>query len=165
MKTRFARYWTTYWWVFLVLILHAGAFSACSSAIGEHLSTYRHLRSYAKENAENRDLSTERASESGLYRATIRPAADPVPLNRLHAWTLHIETPDGRAIDEATIAVDGGMPEHGHGLPTQPQVTRALGGGDYLVEGMKFQMPGWWVVQFHISSPEGTDTVTFNLML
>jgi hypothetical protein len=34
-----------------------------------------------------------------------------------------------------------------------------------LVEGVKFNMGGWWVVRFAITSSAGTDTVTFNLGL
>ena len=165
MKTKLAYIWTNNWSIFLVLIMHAGALSACTSSFGEHLSTYRHLRSYSKENKENRDLSRERNSDSNLYRVTFRPQIDPIPLSQIHTWTLHVEHADHRDLGSATITVDGGMPKHGHGLPTKPQVTREPGNGDYLVEGMKFQMPGWWVVQFQITSPEGADTVSFNLML
>jgi hypothetical protein len=57
------------------------------------------------------------------------------------------------------------MPQHGHGLPTVPQVTKYLGDGFYQVEGLKFHMPGWWVVKFNIVRNEMTDNVTFNLML
>ena len=111
------------------------------------------------------DLSTKRLSAGGLYHATIRPQAEPIPVGALHSWTIHIETPDGRPVDGATIAVDGGMPQHGHGLPTQPQVTRALGNGDYLVEGMKFQMNGWWTLDFAIAADGQQDAARFNLVL
>jgi hypothetical protein len=57
------------------------------------------------------------------------------------------------------------MPQHGHGLPTKPAVTRRLGEGDHLVEGMKFNMGGWWVVKFQVAGPQGSDVVTFNLKL
>jgi hypothetical protein len=63
------------------------------------------------------------------------------------------------------ISVDGDMPEHGHGLPTRPEVTRYLGNGDYLVEGMKFQMPGWWVMDFDVTVDGQSDQVHFNLLL
>ena len=111
------------------------------------------------------DYSRTRTSEAGLYRGTIVPDADPVPQGRLHTWTLHLETADGAPVDEAEVAVDGGMPQHGHGLPTRPLVTRALGGGDHLVEGMKFNMGGWWVVAFPVRSAAGADTLVFNLAL
>jgi hypothetical protein len=110
------------------------------------------------------DLSRTRASASGLYRATIEPRGDTSPRNRLHVWTLHIETAAGVPVDSARIAVDGGMPQHGHGLPTKP-VARELGQGDYAVEGMKFNMGGWWVVKFRVQSPAGADSVVFNLSL
>lgn len=111
------------------------------------------------------DLSTTRMSAEGLYEATIHPNTDPIPVNQLHTWVLHVETPVGRPLENATIAVDGDMPQHGHGLPTRPQVTRNLGGGDYLVEGLKFQMGGWWVMDFDITANGRSDRVSFNLML
>ena len=111
------------------------------------------------------DYSRTRMSEGGAYRATIRPQGDSIPQGRLHRWTLHLETAAGAPVEGATIAVDGGMPHHGHGLPTKPRVTRALGSGDHLVEGMKFNMGGWWVVKFRVSAAPGQDSVVFNLAL
>jgi hypothetical protein len=109
------------------------------------------------------DYSRTRSSAGGLYRATIRPQDDPIPQGRLHSWTLHLETIAGTPVDTAVVAVDGGMPQHGHGLPTKPRVTRALGKGDHLVEGMKFNMGGWWVVKFRVRSAAGNDSLVFNL--
>ncbi len=51
------------------------------------------------------------------------------------------------------------------GLPTEPKVTQNLGGGDYLVEGMKFHMQGQWVVTFQITAGNREDTVTFEFGL
>ncbi len=111
------------------------------------------------------DYSRTRTSEGGAYRATIRPQGDSIPRGRLQRWTLHLETTAGAPVDSATVTVDGGMPQHGHGLPTRPQVTKHLGNGDYLVEGMKFQMGGWWVVDFTIDAGGKRDTVRFNMIL
>jgi len=111
------------------------------------------------------DIQTVKASAHHLYRASVRPEATPIPVRRLQRWTLHLDTIDGLPVDTATITMDGGMPQHGHGLPTSPRVTRALGNGDHLVEGVKFNMGGWWVVRFAITSSAGADTVTFNLGL
>jgi len=68
-------------------------------------------------------------------------------------------------VDSATITVDGGMPQHGHGLPTKPRVTRQLGNGDHAVEGLKFNMGGWWVVKFRVQSEVGSDSLVFNVRL
>jgi hypothetical protein len=111
------------------------------------------------------DYSRTRASETGRYRATIRPQGDSIPKGKLQRWTLHLETTAGVAVDSAKVTVDGGMPQHGHGLPTKPRVTRALGNGDHLVEGMKFNMGGWWVVKFRVSAAPGAESVVFNVRL
>lgn len=111
------------------------------------------------------DFSTTHASAQGAFSATIRPAIDPIPTNKIHSWTLHLQTPDGKPVENATITLKGDMPQHGHGMPTQPEVSKYLGNGDYLVEGMKFQMTGWWVVDFDVNAGGKTDRVSFNLML
>ena len=65
----------------------------------------------------------------------------------------------------AAITIDGGMPQHGHGLPTRPRVTKDLGNGVYEISGLRFNMGGWWELKLTITTPAGTDTVTFNLSL
>jgi hypothetical protein len=111
------------------------------------------------------DYGRTRVSEAGLYRAEIRPDGDSIPKGKLQKWTLHLETVAGAPIDAAKITIDGGMPQHGHGLPTKPLVTRQLGNGKHLVEGMKFNMGGWWVVKFRVSAATGADSLVFNLKL
>jgi hypothetical protein len=111
------------------------------------------------------DYSRTRSSEGGRYRATILPQGDSIPQGRLQRWTLHLETASGAPVDSAVVAVDGGMPQHGHGLPTKPRVTRALGNGDHVVEGLKFNMGGWWVVKFRVDAASGPDSVVFNVKL
>ena len=120
---------------------------------------------FAMLNEPERDYSTTRQSDNGLYIMTIQPSQDPIPINSIHTWKLHVETPSGEVVENATITVDGDMPEHGHGLPTQPKVTQHLGNGDYLVEGVKFQMTGWWVMDFDVTMDGQTDHVQFNLRL
>ena len=111
------------------------------------------------------DYGRTRTSAGGRYRATIRPPGDTIPQGKLQRWTLHLETADGRPVDSAAVTVDGGMPQHGHGLPTTPRVTRALGNGDHLVEGLRFNMGGWWVVKFAVTAAPGRDSVVFNVRL
>lgn len=111
------------------------------------------------------DTATTRLTDNGAYRVSFTSALDPIAINQIHSWTLHVETADGQPVDNAEISVSGGMPQHGHGLPTRPQVTQNLGNGDYLVEGLKFQMTGWWEVRFDISADGQSDSITFNLVL
>jgi hypothetical protein len=114
----------------------------------------------------NLDLSTQLPTARNQYVVSYTPSVSPPPINQLHTWTVRVTTPDGQPVEGATIGVDGDMPQHGHGLPTRPQVTRYLGDGQYLVEGMKFQMGGWWVADFTITDPASqTDSVRFNFIL
>ena len=74
----------------------------------------------------------------------------PVPINQFHNWVIALSDAEGKPVYPAAFAVRGGMPAHGHGLPSQPIVTRHLGEGAYLLEGVKFNMDGQWRLQFHI---------------
>ena len=89
----------------------------------------------------------------------------PVEINKMHSWLLRVETADGRPVEDATIEVDGGMPEHDHGLPTQPRVTAELGGGSYRVDGLRFHMRGDWELVFTIRHGKHTSTVVVSLTL
>ncbi len=125
------------------------------------------LRRMADENTPPPDLdvSRTRLSVQGVYEGTYTPTLEPITIDKLHAWTLHLETPDGKPVENATITVHGDMPGHGHGLPTKPIVSVHRSNGDYLVEGMKFQMTGWWYVEFDVSAGGKRDTVRFDFVL
>ncbi len=111
------------------------------------------------------DLARSKPSEKGIYAVSIEPEAGEVKQGELHNWVIAVKTPDGKAVDGAKITIDGGMPQHGHGLPTAPQMTGELGEGRYRIEGVKFNMGGWWELKFAISAPQGDDHVVFNLVL
>lgn len=111
------------------------------------------------------DYATERMTDEGLFRVSYVADSTPIPINQMHVWTLHVENAAGEPVEDAEIMIDGDMPQHGHGLPTQPMVTTYLGNGDYLVEGVKFQMGGWWVMDFTVRSGEQSDFVRFNMIL
>lgn len=122
-------------------------------------------RTMMKSAPENLDLSLEKATVSGLYKTAVAPDAAPIMVGAMHTWTVTVKTPNGAPVKAAKIGINGGMPQHGHGLPTTPQVTADLGEGRYRIEGMKFNMRGWWTLDLTIDGPKGADTVTFNLML
>ena len=104
-----------------------------------------------------------RASAKHTYTATLRPP-QPLRLREMQSVPVLISDMAGRPIEGATISIDGGMPEHGHGLPTRPRV-KTLAAGVYEIEGVRFNMGGWWELKLAIASAAGEDTVTFNLSL
>lgn len=114
---------------------------------------------------EGLDTSTEKMTDNGLFHISVSSELDPLALNEMHSWTVHVETAAGEAVEGAEIMVDGGMPEHNHGFPTAPEITEELGGGDYLLEGVKFSMAGWWELKLNIDDGDQADVVTFNLIL
>lgn len=111
------------------------------------------------------DASTEKMSENKLFHVSYQGMNKMIMVNRIHTWKVTVKRPDGVPVKNAHLTIVGDMPEHGHGLPTQPVVSPGGVAGEYLIEGMKFSMPGWWVITFNIKSGAMQDSVTFNLQL
>jgi hypothetical protein len=99
----------------------------------------------------------------GLYRVTIAPEAGAIPLGPIHDWVIEVETADGEDFVPTRLAFDGGMPQHGHGFVTAPRVTRSLGPGRFLVEGVKFHMGGDWTLRVEVVGPAGPDVAVFRV--
>lgn len=111
------------------------------------------------------DLSLDKPSAANVYRVALVPPAQAPAINQMHSWTVRLAAQNGHPVRGAKFSVDGGMPQHGHGLPTQPRVTRELADGTYQLDGMKFSMTGWWEVKLAIEGPQGADKVTFNTVV
>jgi hypothetical protein len=105
-----------------------------------------------------------RSSANGIYAATLEPSRELRP-RQMQTIRVAIVDREGRAVVGAALTIDGGMPEHGHGLPTRPRMSRIVSDGTYEIEGVRFNMGGWWVFKLTITSERGADTVTFNLGL
>lgn len=103
-------------------------------------------------------------SAHGDYHLSFKSSIEPIEINRMHSWVLHV-TADGEPVSGAIITVVGGMPAHDHGLPTRPRITEELGGGDYRLDGMRFHMRGEWEVSVVIETDGTTDTVVIALTL
>jgi len=70
-------------------------------------------------------------------------------------------------ITNADIIIEGGMPEHHHGLPTSPKVIWDSQEKSYIINGLKFSMPGAWQLKFLIDKTKNLprDIVTFNFQI
>jgi len=112
---------------------------------------------------EDLDTSRKVRSSKGSYWVSYSPPQGGIPLSDFHSWELSVTNTDGEPV-EAVVTVNGDMPQHGHGLPTNPQVT-ALGNGRYRVDGFKFHMPGWWQVVVSVATAERHDRAVFNFIL
>ena len=90
-------------------------------------------------------------------------------INELHQWVLVLSDLEGQPVSGIDVQFTGHMPGHVHGLPTQPRITEELAPGVYKISGVKFQMRGWWVIEFRLSSGAESagdiDSLRFNLHL
>ncbi|NRA68655.1 MAG: FixH family protein [Pseudobacteriovorax sp.] len=118
----------------------------------------------------NLDINSFQISKDKALVAHIEVLSDEnsdpalVPINEMHKWVLVVSDTEGRPF-VGDIEVDGHMPGHVHGLPTKPRVTKSLAPGVFQIEGMKFQMPGWWVMTMIARNDKAEDSINFNLIL
>lgn len=71
---------------------------------------------------------------------------------------------NGAPLTGASVRVSGGMAMHGHGLPTSP-VVEELGGGNYVIKGLKFSMDGEWQLRLSVTAGSVADTVDYEFGL
>ena len=106
---------------------------------------------------------TPKLSEAKRYRVSLRPEQKPVRLRELHAWVARVESLDGSPVRPTRLAVSGGMPQHAHGFETEPRVTRDLGDGEFLIEGVRFHMSGTWQFRLEWVAQAGADVAIFDI--
>lgn len=112
------------------------------------------------------DLTLQHRSQQGKFVVRMEPPATGPAINQMHSWQVRVNNAaDGAPVSQAVITFDGGMPQHGHGFPTRPRVTRELSPGVYALEGMKFSMTGWWDMRLAIRAGDTTDTADFNVIV
>lgn len=114
---------------------------------------------------ESRLQPLTRASSRQVYMVTLIPPPEGVAINRMHNWQLRLSSADGKPVEKATFRIEGGMPQHNHGMPTRPQVTQNKGNGVFLLEGMRFNMPGWWELTLHIDTEKQKDHANFQILI
>jgi hypothetical protein len=98
-------------------------------------------------------------SRAGEFQVRYAGDLQPPAINRIHGGVLHLETRAGEAVADARLSIAGGMPEHDHGLPTEPWVTAYLGDGNYRIEGLRYHMHGVWELVITIDARGQRDTV------
>lgn len=129
--------------------------------IQEH--AHSHHQTGTKSSSISKETPLSKLSNDGLYKVSLYSNTIPVPLRKIHQWTIHIERKDGTPVEDASVFVFGGMPMHNHDFPTVPKVKQYLGNGNYLIEGIKFSMIGHWEMRFNIKERHQKDRVIFEI--
>ncbi|MFK8030745.1 MAG: FixH family protein [Gammaproteobacteria bacterium] len=135
----------------LTALLLATAIVACSSPTEETTPS-----------ASN--FTWTQSSQNGIYTVRIEPQEKRIPIGEYHEWVVSLSDNSDQPVTAALIHINGGMPSHGHGLPSQPQISE-LAKGRYRIEGVRFNMGGSWVLKFRIQSSAGQDTAQFKIEL
>ncbi|HEX4859208.1 MAG TPA: FixH family protein, partial [Usitatibacteraceae bacterium] len=106
------------------------------------------------------DLALEKPSRDGKFRVALVPPRDGPAVNRIDSWSIRLMTPAGEPIRNGLVYLNGGMPEHGHGLPTRPRTYGEVAPGLYQVDGVKLSMTGWWEMLVAIQANGTEDFAT-----
>lgn len=131
--------------VSLVLTLCYGCADKKTDTSAEMAAEEFHISVVSKQELFKVDFKTEKET---------RP-----PINEFHQWVITIKDQSDNPVFPALFNLSGGMPSHGHGLPTEPKITKHLGDGSYLLEGVKFNMDGEWIFRLQISTQDKQDIV------
>jgi len=104
-------------------------------------------------------------SRNGHFQVVAEPDRGSIPLREYHDWIVNIRGTDGGPVQLDGLSVSGGMPGHGHGLPSQPKVQEYLGDGRYRLSGFLFNMHGDWTLRIHMVRRGVQDVADLKLTL
>ena len=107
----------------------------------------------------------ERATDGGHFRVALAPATARIEVGATQSWLAAVRGPKGEPSTGCSLSFHGLMPEHGHGLPTAPRATSEPEPGVYLVEGVRFSMPGFWEIKLDVDACGPRDVASFEVQL
>ena len=148
-------------WLMSGAVLFAASWPAFALA---HPAFQDQMRKLAESKIpENLDLSRVKSGTNFVVRYT-PDGVSRVPVADLHAWTVEVENRESRSASPTELSIVADMPQHLHGLGSVPRVTR-LSPGRFRVEGLNFQMPGWWKVEIEVRREQVAETFRFDLVI
>jgi hypothetical protein len=124
-------------------------------------------------------------TQSRKYAITVRSDPDPPVMGEFFTLEATITREDGTPVERAVVDLDARMPQHNHGMMTDPVMrpgdcTPVEGeaadpgekkgrakpvclheGGIYRSDGFKFHMGGEWTIIVDVDGPIGPDRTTF----
>jgi len=96
---------------------------------------------------------SEIASNDRTWKVVYRPVGGPIRRGEtftIEAWVFAAgETAKPRT--DVSLAVDAGMPQHGHGMNRVPRIEKQKG-GRFEAQGLLFHMSGKWALYFDVGS-------------
>ena len=97
------------------------------------------------------DYARTVVTDLGQWTVTVDSDPDPIPPNDL--FSLDVTVAGEGVSGELFVEVDASMPQHNHGMNTQPETTW-VDGERWRTEGMLFHMTGDWRITVAIDDGE-----------
>lgn len=88
----------------------------------------------------------------GTFKVTQSGKAAPFGLDKLEQMTISVKDKTGAPVNGANFEITARARDIVRLMQTTPQVTRQIGKGQYLVEGLSFTAAGSWLLEFGISA-------------
>ncbi len=113
-----------------------------------------------------RDFPFTAVSNDGAYFVAARPSSQPVPLNEPFELLVAVTRAEQRdtPLQRVRLDFDADMPEHRHGMNTQPLVS-ANADGTFTVRGVQLHMPGYWELYADVTQDGVTERAQFSVTL
>jgi hypothetical protein len=141
------------------------AFAAAAVAHADPAEQARKLQ--LRESQPPADLvkgSAKREAKGEFFQASYEPEGGAIVLSKMTSWTFTLKTVKGEPVANAAVRLTGFMPQHSHGFPTIPAI-KETAPGTYVASGLKFHMPGWWVVHLFVEAGGKNEFLEFQLIL
>ncbi len=135
------------------------------------LSLFLTQRSYSNtpenttEGTNENKWTLQKKSESGLFILVLSCKKD-AKISEFLPCSVELSNNKQETLkDNISILLGGGMPIHSHGLPTDPVIKWSQNDNKFIIHGLKFSMPGEWLLHFYINdkNAEVKDVATFKL--
>lgn len=107
-------------------------------------------------------LVSDIPSHEGRYLASLAPA-EGLAWDGSEGWTLSLRDAGGEPVEGAALEIEAWQPERMEAA-SQIAGAKALGAGQYRVDGVALGASGWWNVRLAVAGV-AADSLAFNIVL
>ncbi len=91
-------------------------------------------------------------SQQGIYQSKLECQSSLSTGSFQNCWLKLFR--EDKPVKGTEVFINGGMPAHEHGLPTSPKIIWSDEKDSYLIQGLKFSMPGKWSLNFKVNAKD-----------
>lgn len=94
---------------------------------------------------------------NGQYAVHLDGVPAALKSGEVQQWCVKVTDAKGKPAAAVKLKFEGGMPQHGHGLPNFPAVSANAKNQTcpYRIDGIEFHMPGVWQIGFELQDRKG----------